>query len=281
MSAEQISRQCRTKPELTERLLIACTAMGLLKKHQDQYENTEMAETFLVRQNRLYQGDIIAHSATVWDFWTSLEDQIRLEPGPKDNKAAEHRDFIMGMDNIALAGRAQIFVDNIDLAGRKRLFDVGGGPGTYSIFACKRYPQLTAVVFDLPETIEITKEVIVREKMPDRITVQPGDWAKDSFGQDNDVVMFSNVLHGPASDAQMKFKKAYDAMVPGGLLVVQEFLLNNEKTGPLIPALFNVMVGAYSQAELSSEIETAGFAKPTMAAESQELGAAWMTAKKP
>jgi predicted O-methyltransferase YrrM len=255
--------------------------MGLLRKHQDQYENTELAETFLVRRNRLYQGDIIAHSATVWNFWSGLENQIRLEPVPRDEQAEEHRDFIMGMDNIALAGRGQMFVENVDLSGRKKLFDVGGGPGTYSIAACRRYPELSAIVFDLPETIEITKEVLAREKIQDRITVQAGDWAKDSFGENNDVVLFSNVLHGPASQAPMKLNKAYDSMEKGGLLVVQEFLLNNEKTGPLIPALFNIMVGAYSQAEMSSGIEKAGFTGPRTVASSEEIGCGWIVAKKP
>ncbi|MHC4477785.1 MAG: methyltransferase [Planctomycetota bacterium] len=281
MSAEQISRQCRSKRQLTDKLLIACAAMGLLKKRQDQYENTELAETYLVQGARLYQGDIIAHSGAVWDFWSDLEGQIRTQAVPEDRQAEQHRNFIMGMDNIALAGRGQLFLDHVDLSGRKRLFDVGGGPGSYSIAACKRYPQLSAVVFDLPETIEIAQEVIAREDMQDRVGVVAGDWSKGAFGRDNDVVLLSNVLHGPGSDAEMKLNKAYESMVPGGLLAVQEFLLNDEKTGPLIPALFNIMVGAYSQAELACEIENAGFAQPGIVATSEEIGCAWMTAEKP
>ena len=79
MSSEQISQICRTKPEITGKLLITCTAMGLLKKEGEQYVNTELAQLYLVRGRELYQGDIIAHSASVCNFWNSLGDEIMLE----------------------------------------------------------------------------------------------------------------------------------------------------------------------------------------------------------
>ena len=94
-------------------------------------------------------------------------------------------------------------------------------------------------------------------------------------------MLLSNVLHGPGSKAEMKLKKAYDSMVDGGLLVVQDFLLNDEKTGPLIPALFNVMVGTYSRRELLSMIKETGFTNATVVVSSQEIGFTWITAEKP
>jgi hypothetical protein len=281
MSPEQIAQKCHTKPDMTEKLLIACTAMGLLEKRGPQYKNTKLAQTYLVRGQKLYQGNIIAHSTSVWNFWSNLENEIWLESAPKDKEADEHRNFIMGMHNIAVAGRAEAFTDHIDLSGRKNLFDVGGGPGTYSIAACRRFPKLKAVVFDLPETIAIANEVIASEGMQDRVTTQAGSWETDTFGEENDVVLLSNILHGPASKADIKLKKAYDSMVQGGLLVVQDFLLNDEKSGPLIPALFNVMVGTYSCCELLSIIKAAGFEHAKVIVSSQEIGFTWITAIKP
>lgn len=280
MSAEQICRTIKSDPEMMKKLLIACTSMGLLEQEGNQYKNTELAQTYLVRGRKLYQGDIIAHAATTWDFWSRLADQVTLGGERVTINPDDHRNFIMGMHNIAVAGRAKLFIDSVDLTGRKKLFDVGGGPGTYSIAACRRYPELKAVVFDLPETIVITKEIISKEGMQDVITVREGDWETDDFGEDNDVVLLSDVMHGPGSKAQMKLKKAYDSLVCGGLIVIQEFLLNDRKTGPLIPALFNVMVGAYSQAELFGVVEEAGLIKPKLVISSEELGSSWVTADK-
>ena len=280
MSAEQICRTIKSAPEMMKKLLIACTSMGLLEKEGNQYKNTELAQTYLVRGRKLYQGDIIAHAAIVWDFWSGLPEHVTLGGERVAINPDDHRNFIMGMHNIAVAGRAQLFIDSVDLTGRKKLFDVGGGPGTYSIAACRRYPELKAVVFDLPETIAITKEIISKEGMQDVITVREGDWETDDFGEDNDVVLLSDVMHGPGSKAQMKLKKAYDSLLCGGLVVIQEFLLNDRKTGPLIPALFNVMVGAYSQAELFGIVEETGLIKPRLVISSEELGSSWVTAGK-
>jgi trans-aconitate methyltransferase len=280
LSVQEISKACGTKPELTEKLLIVCTAMGLLKKHAGRYKNTRFAKTYLLPDSRLYQGNIIAHCAAMWDFWHNLPQEIRLR-GASCRKAVEqHRTFILAMRDLAVAGRAQLVADNIDLTGRARLFDVGGGPGSYSIALCRRYPGLRAIVFDTPETIVIARELIAAEKVQDRITTRAGDWDADAFGQANNVVLLSNVFHGHDSRAEMKLKKAYDSMVNGGLLVVQDFLLNDRKTGPLIPAIFNLMRGAFSRSELTGLIKRAGFTRIRLVLESAEYGCSLITAEK-
>ena len=76
----------------------------------------------------------------------------------------------------------------------------------------------------------------------------------------------SNVLHGPGSHAEEKLEKAGRALVPGGLLIVHDFMLNNDRSGPLPAALFNLMVGAYTVNELLDIIRSAGFAEASLVA---------------
>jgi hypothetical protein len=280
MSAGQICEKAGTVPEMTERLLIGCVALGLLSKEGQMYENTPLAQKYLVKGEPLYQGDIIAHSAGVWDFWDCLADQLKGTAAPREAMGFDHGSFIRGMHNIAVVGRAEMFLDSVDLSGRKQLFDVGGGPGTYSVEACRKYPELRAIVFDLAETVAIAREMIAAQGMSGRVNVRAGSWDDDDFGQGNDVVLLSNILHGAGSNAAMKLKKAFDSMVDGGLLIVQEFLLNDEKTGPLIPALFNIMVGAYSRGELLDEIERAGFTDGELKSSCEQIGCSWVTALK-
>jgi len=273
MTAEEIAHACGTHPGMTERLLICCCALGLLHKVDHRYANTRLAETYLLPDAPLYQGDIIGHSASLWDFWTRLEAVVYggtrdaspevVPPKPPDRG---HQNFIRGMHNISIAGTAQMVARNSDLEGCRRLLDVGGGPGTYSLALCQKYPSLTAVVFDLPETLAITREMIARFGLQDRVLTQEGDWNQPDYGSDYDAVLFSNVLHGPASGAHEKLVKARRALNPGGRLLVHDFLLNNEKTGPLPAALFNMTVGAYSIREMLDVIEGAGFVAPRLVA---------------
>jgi len=252
-------------------------ALGLLEKDDGRYNNTPLAAEYLVLGGEFYQGDIIAHSAIVWETWDKLPEDIRNE----QVEACEHKDFILGMHNIAVAGRVQLYLEHVDLSGRKRLFDVGGGPGTYSIEACRKYPELKATIFDLPETIAIAKEFVVNSGVGDRITLQEGDWNGNDFGEGNDVVLLSDVMHGPESGAGMLLDKAFESMISGGLLVVQEFLLNDEKSGPLTSSLFNIMVGAFSVEELFMEIEKSGYIQPVLVAEDEQMGSSWVRAVKP
>ena len=235
---------------------------------------------YLVEGKPLYQGNIIAHAARVWDYWHDLPQLILENPQPP-TEAEDHHNFILGMRDITMGGRGQIFLDNIDLTGRKHMFDVGGGPGLYSILACQKYPQLTATLFDLPETIAIAREFVEEAGLSNRISLRGGSWETDDFGSGNDVVLFSNVLHGPTSMAAMKLKKAFDSMAAGGLLAIQEFALNDNKTGPAMPALFNVMVGAYSKAELVEQMTIAGFVDARVVTENEQIGCTWITAVKP
>jgi len=279
LSLHELCDACGTKPETTERLLIACAALGLIERDGPLYRNTARAGAYLVKGTKLYQGDIIAHSDVVRGFWDRLEDDICLKP-PQVDQGAVHHSFIMGMHNITMGGRGRIFTENIDLTGRKRLLDVGGGPGAYSILACRNQPQLKAVVFDLPETIAIAREVVAKEGLAGRISFCEGNWDTDAFGEGFEAVLMSNVMHGPGSMAPMKLQKAFRAMVPGGLLIVQEFLLNDDKTGPLTAALFNVMVGAYAAGELLGIIRQAGFCRARLVINDENVGAGWITAEK-
>jgi SAM-dependent methyltransferase len=279
-TCEALAQLCSADLKLLEKVLVACCAMGLLEKQGAGYANTALSEQYLVEGKPLYQGNIIAHSAGVWEYWNALPSQLAAATTPQD-PTRSHRDFILGMENVTMGGRGKLFIDHINLSGRTHLLDVGGGPGTYSALACEKYPGLKATVFDLPETIAITRQIVAEKGMESRISVREGNWETDSFGSGYDVVLLSNVLHGADSSAAMKLKKAWDCLDRGGLLVIQEFLLNEDKTGPLIPALFNVMVGAYAGAELFSVIEEAGFSSPELVLQNEAIGCSWVTAIKP
>ena len=280
MNVEDICNACGTKESHTEKLLIACCALGLVKRNSELFSNTELSDKFLVPSSEFYQGDIILHSITVRGRLDEFAENIYAQPRKKETEAQSWDHFIRGMDNIASAGRAEIFLSSIDLTGKKKMLDIGGGPGSYCIAACQKNQNLEAVVWDLPETVAIAKEYIAKAKLDSRISTQQGDWDKDDFGEGYDLIVMSNVLHGPAFDCQEKLSKAHSALTDGGMLAVQEFLLNDKKSGPLMPALFNVMVGAYTKAELITVIKEARFSDLKIAGGNDEIGSCWITAVK-
>jgi ubiquinone/menaquinone biosynthesis C-methylase UbiE len=286
-TAAQVAKQCGTDPSMTERLLIACCALGVVQRDKGKFGLTKLGRDLLLPESPRYIGGILGHYENLWWFWTGLKEVVRTgkreaaPPAPQEFADKWHEFWIWAMHGIAANGVGQWLASNLDLSDRKLLLDVGGGPGTYSVILCQRFPNLRAVIWDLPRTLAIAEEVIKRFGMQGRITLQVGDWNKDEFGTGYDCLLMSNILHGPSSQAPMKLAKAFRALESGGLLIVHDFLLNDEKTGPLPAALFNLMVGAYSVGELMALIEEAGFKDVRLVAYLPKRGSGLITAIRP
>ena len=96
------------------------------------------------------------------------------------------------------------------------------------------------------------------------------DYFKDDFGQGNDVVFLSSILHSMGLEKSKDLlQKAYDSLVPGGLVVVRESLVDDEGTSPLQAVIgsLNMLVHtgegqSYSAAEIISLMKEIGFVEP-------------------
>jgi len=171
----------------------------------------------------------------------------------------------MGMFNSAMILAPRI-VKTIDLADKKHILDLGGGPGTYAIHFCQENPGLQATVFDLPSTRPYAEKTIRQFKMSQRISFKDGDFIDDPLQGIYDVIWMSHILHGEnPENCEKLIQKAASALVPGGLLLIHEFILNNEMDGPLFPALFslNMLTGtpggqSYSEIQLNKMMKKAG-----------------------
>ncbi|MCS7187413.1 MAG: methyltransferase [Armatimonadota bacterium] len=286
-SVQQVAQKCSIDPKMTERLLIACCSLGIVQREGNEFSLTNLGQNLLLPESPRFIGGILGHYENLWWFWTGLTEVVktgRRDAAPSPPKEFEerwHEFWIWAMHGIASNGVGQWIAENLDLRDRSLLLDVGGGPGTYSVILCQKFPNLKAVIWDLPRTLAIAEEVVKKFGMEERITLQSGDWNKDEFGSGYDCLLMSNILHGHESQASMKLAKAFRALEPGGLLIVHDFLLNDEKTGPLPAALFNLMVGAYSVREMLTVIEDAGFHDVRLVAYHSKRGAGLVTAVRP
>jgi SAM-dependent methyltransferase len=176
------------------------------------------------------------------------------------------KNFLLGMFDLAMV-LAPKLVGQIDLSGRRRLLDLGGGPGTWAIHFCRENPGLEAAVYDLPTTRPFAEETIARFGLKDRISFVAGDFLQEELPGRYDVAWLSHILHGEGPQgARTILDKAATVLEPGGLLLIHEFILDDDLGGPLFPALFslNMLLGtpagrAYSGRELFEMLQEAGF----------------------
>ena len=276
LTALQLAERLGTEARSAELLLNACAALGLLRKKGDSFENSPLAETFLVQGKPRYLGRIVAKEQEFFQPWGNLaeavrQDQAQLPPMTERLRQdpATARNFLLALHDLGLMNGSAL-PDYVDLGGRYRLLDVGGGVGTFSILLAQRNPGLRAVVLDLQPVRELAEEIIGSYGLSDRISFQAGDYNAPSLGEGYDVVLLSNILHdNPEDSCRQLLVKSRDALVDGGLVVINEFFLEKGGAAPPVSAVFALLMmlenqGAaeYSTSEIEQWLLDAGFVDP-------------------
>jgi hypothetical protein len=73
--------------------------------------------------------------------------------------------------------------------------------------------------------LAIAQPLVAKQHLQDRIILIEGDMNVITLDTDYDVVMISGVvLIKSEADCRHVFRRAYDALVPGGLIIVQDFM---------------------------------------------------------
>ncbi len=261
------------------RLLGVCTACGLLEKKDDKYFNSEAAEKYLVSGKQEYQGDFCkANNKFLYNSWGKLEEIIKSDTfhpvfgGEGDTiEAVSMRPEIVRVSHRAQHNYslmpAKEFADKFDFAPYKHLLDLGGGSGILSVMAAKKFPHLRATVFDFPPVCEVAKEIIAESGVSDRVKTHPGSIMKDDFPKGADAALISGVLDGYGEkDCCFLIKKVYDYLPKGGILLIKEAIIDDDRTGPLFPAIFSLALmietregDSRARGEMSGWLKRTGF----------------------
>jgi len=266
-----VAGRVQTDVRATESLLNALVALGLLSKSRGQYQNAETTSRFLVAGASMDARLALMHTVDMWRSWSSLTDCVRAGTAV-GWRSVEGRDprwteaFIAAMHHNA-ATRAEQVAEAVDLHGPARVLDVGGGSGAYSIALCRRDSTIEAEILDLPSVVPIAERHVAESGVSGRIRVRAGDMLTDPFGKGFDLVLLSAICHMLSPEDNVRLlAKAHDALGSGGRVVIQDFILSDDKTQPVAAALFalNMLVAtkqgsAYSEAEYRDWLDQAGF----------------------
>jgi len=269
-TAAEVARQVKADERGTELLLNALAGLGMLEKRGERFTNAPAALESFVKGSPRYMGDMLMHAARLWESWSRLTEAVRTgKParGPVWGPA-EAEGFALAMHNNALQCApvaAQILKPL--LGSRRSLLDVGGGPGTYSVFFAKTNPKLCCTVLDLPATLKVTRRVVEQFGLSNRISLFPCDYKKEAMPSGYDAAWLSHVIHSEDEGGNRRLvAKAFGALNPGGLILIQDFVLNEARTAPVSNALFalNMLVNTpagrtYTAREIGGWLKKAGF----------------------
>lgn len=267
-SVEELASKINTQPRATEMLLNALASLKLLEKHDGLFVNSAASARFFTEGSKDNARPGLLHTAYLWQRWSTLTDAVRegtaVAPRTRDDKHLAA--FIAAMDRNARERAGQI-VKSIASPNLKRVLDLGGGSGAYSIALARAVPGLTAEVLDTAEVVPLTEEYIRKAGLSGRVTTRVGDMLTSPLGDGYDLILVSAICHMfPPEENRALFQRIFNALAPGGQIVVQDFILEPDKTAPRMAALFalNMLVGttagsSYSEPEYSEWLREAGF----------------------
>lgn len=269
LSSAEIATACKTDARATDRLCNALCALGLLVKSGATYGNTLAAAQFLARDSADYLAGL-DHTANMFRSWGTLTQAVRkgtqvLDSGLQEREQPWFNAFIRAMHHRAKHSAAAL-VALLDLSGVKRVLDVGGGSGAYAIAFAQAKPDIAAVILDLPQVVPLAQTYVEEAGLGSRVRARVCDYLTDDFGRGYDLVFFSAIVHINAPDKnQQLINKAYAALNPKGKIVVQDFVMDEDRTTPARGALFalNMLVqttdgDTYTTSEVSGWFAAAG-----------------------
>jgi len=268
-NAEQVGTRIHANARAAGILLGALVSLGLLAKTGDEYKNTPETARFFVQGSKDNQRNGLLHSANIWHRWSTLTEVMRRGTHIPIDAASTPEwttNFIAGMQRNS-KDRAPLIVKALGTTGVRRILDLGGGSGSYSIAFAKASPEAQCEILDLPEVVPLTTEYVSKAGVAEQVSIRAGDMLHDDFGSGYDIVMLNAICHMFSEEQNLDiFRRARKALAPNGRLVVQDFILNPDKTGLQHAALFsvNMLVGtdagaSYSEVEYASWMKAAGF----------------------
>ena len=212
-------------------------ALGLLEKISDRYRNAAGADQYLVRGKPTYVGGFLQQAnRNLYPAWGKLSDALRTG---KPQAAGDFSDvvgnperlgYFIGMMDALTQVLGPELVSAVDWNGRSSVLDVGGCRGNMASHIVKANPHLEGHVFDLPQMEPFFSEHMENLELTGSVHFHGGDFFRDPLPS-ADVVVLGHVLHDWDAD-QRRFlvKKAFDALNPGGVLLVYDRMLDDEPT---------------------------------------------------
>lgn len=271
---EEIQDSVDLHPSVAPDFLDSLVSLGLLHREGDRYSNAAATDRYLDKAKDAYVGGILSFmSYALYPAWGRLTGLLRSgspQAGEDDfgewyKDLDQARGFMNAMDSASAPVR-EALVRRFDWSAYQTFTDLGGARGNLAGHLVKAHPHLQGITFDMPAIKPLFDERIAELGVTDKVTFQEGDFRTDPLPH-TDVLIFGHVLHDwDVQTRVLLVKRAFDALRPGGALLIYEQLLDDDRLGPTRSLLMSLNMrlvrnggSGYTAAESRIWLREAGF----------------------
>ncbi|HYH83853.1 MAG TPA: class I SAM-dependent methyltransferase [Pyrinomonadaceae bacterium] len=278
-TAQELAARCDAAERGVRVLCDYLVILGFISKENGGYELTPDSALFLDRRSPAYMGGALEFllSPMLTGGFSDLTAAVRKggtvipEGGtvaPENPVWVKFARAMMPMMMMPAQAMAEMVGGGED-GRRLRVLDIAAGHGAFGIAIARHNPNAEIVALDWPNVLEVAKENARSAGVGERYNVIEGSAFDVDFGEGYDVVLLTNFLHHfDPPTCETLLRKVHAALVEGGRALTLEFVPNEDRVSPRIPASFSMMMlgstpagDAYTFAELERMFESAGFAR--------------------
>ena len=271
-SAEVIAERLSLHGRGLSDFLHLLTALGVLEKTGDNFANAPGADQHLVRGTDDYIGGFLLRSdRNLYPAWGKLADALRTGKPQSGGNFAEVmqqpailRQFIGMMDALNQQLTAEL-LEAFPFGDYASVLDLGGCRGNLVTQLVRPHEHLSGHVFDIPPMQPFFEEIAAERGVADRVEFHGGDFFTDAIPA-AEVIIIGHVLHDWDADQRKHLvHKAFDALTPGGALLVYDRMLDEtpRHVENLVISLDMLLVtdggSEYTAEELRGHAVAAGF----------------------
>ena len=247
-TAEEIAREAGTDPRATRIVLDSLPALGLVEKRGGKYFLTATAEVFLVQGKPSYVGDFRHVALALWDGMAHLKESLKTgKPLSRMDTGTELQvweKLVLGIIVIAEPA-AKALCDLLQIGSERKarkVLDIAGGSSIFGMTIVSRDPTAQVTQLDWPNVNAVAKKANRERGLEGKIRFVDGEHHTAAIETTYyDLVLASNFCRFESPEGNQElFGKAYSALKPGGVFVVNDFVPNEERTEPTFALRFSV-----------------------------------------
>lgn len=252
-------------------------ALGLLHRDADgRYSNGPECDRYLVRGKPSYLGGLLRHlNVRLYQNWSLLTQALGTGASQRggvgtDSYAALYADavtqdvFVSGMTAGSLRA-AQVLATQFPWGRYQTFVDIGTAQGCVPVEIARVHDHLRGGGFDLPPVQAAFTDFVGCHGLSDRLQFYAGDFFTDPLPM-ADILVMGRILHNwDVPTRTMLLKKAYEAIAPGGALIVYDPFIDEErKSAHALLSSLNMLLetpagSEYTAAECTNWMVQAGF----------------------
>jgi len=271
-----LAKRCQAAERGMRILCDYLVIIGFLTKSGQQYGLTNDAAVFLDRRSPAYMGSVAGFltmpevmesskdlAAIVRKGGTLLGDKAIAEP---DNP--NWVEFARSMAPMMIpAAEAIAGIVKADASEKWKVLDIAAGHGMFGITIAKHNPNAEIFALDWPRVLDVATENATKSGITARYHKIPGSAFDVDFGSGYDLILLTNILHhfDPVM-IEMLLRKVRASLAPAGRAVTLEFVPNEDRVSPPMPASFALIMlastpegDAYTFADYDGMFRAAGF----------------------